>query len=317
MQKIFNWIKSNKLSTVLILVVGYFLVGRSAVIPLLGGTSRLSSDAYPEKSVSSANLDSASYEGQGGGYGEIPYYEPAPQPDIKERKLVRNARLSLHVKDVRETIGEIDAFTKGVGGYVINSSINTPQESSTGSVSLRVPTEKLDEALIYFKGKAVNVVYEDVRSSDITDQYVDTTAKLATLEKTKAIFEGMLSSATEFDDILRAQTEILNVQSQIDQVKGQIKYMEGTSATALVSIDLSTDALELGYAPENSWRPKVVFKQAVRSLVANARKLGNTVIWAGVYSAIWVPVAVVVLVVRKKKRANKAGQENGGEQTNN
>ena len=274
----------------------------------------MSSDAYLEESVSSVSPDSASYGGKGGGgyeggYSEIPYYEPAPQPDIKDRKLVRNASLSLHVKDVRETIGEIDAFTKKVGGYVINSSVNTPQESSTGLVSLRVPTEKLDEALVYFKGRAVNVVYENVWSSDITDQYVDTTAKLATLEKTKAIFEGMLSSATEFDDILRAQTEILNVQSQIDQVKGRIKYMEGTSETALVSIDLSTDALELGYAPENSWRPNVVFKQAIRSLVANARKLGNTAIWVSVYSVIWVPVALVVRVVRKKRRANRIGQE--------
>lgn len=87
-----------------------------------------------------------------------------------------------------------------------------------------------------------------------------------------------MDDATTFDQILRAQKEILNVQTQIDNVKGQIAYIEGTAKTALISIDLSTDALEIGYAPKNAWRPKVVFKQAVKSLIANLRSLGNTAI---------------------------------------
>jgi hypothetical protein len=133
---------------------------------------------------------------------------------------------------------------------------------------------------------------------------------LDVLEKTKAVFTGMLDSATTFDQILRAQQEILSVQKQIDRVIGQIAYMEATAKMSLVSLDLSTDELELGYTPVDAWRPRVIFKLAVRSLVANARKMGNAVIWVGVYGVIWVPVLMVVKVVKKK--ISKKGEKKIG-----
>lgn len=238
-------------------------------------------------------------------YMPNPIPEAAPQPDVANRMMVKNANQSLYVKDVKESMEAIESFAKNIGGYTVSKSINEPQESSSGYITLRVPAEKLEETLTYFGEKAVRVVYESVSGNDITDQFVDTQEKLAILEKTKAIFVGMLDSATNFDQILRAQTEILNVQRQIDSVKGQIEYMEKTAEMSLVSVDLSTDELELGYSPEGSWRPGVVFKLAVRSLIGTARKAGNAVIWLGVYSVIWVPALIVVLVVRKRRRGNK------------
>ena len=83
--------------------------------------------------------------------------------------------------------------------------------------------------------------------------------------------------------------------------------MEKTAKMSLENIDLSTDELSLGYAPADTWRPGVVFKLAVRSLVRNARQLGNTVIWIGVYAVLWVPAIWIFVKVRnllKKKKGN-------------
>jgi hypothetical protein len=248
-----------------------------------------------EKAISEAMPDQ--------GYGAA-----APQPDIEERMVVRSAGLSLFVKNVRDTISEIESYTKSIGGYLVDKSLNEPKESSTGYVTLRVPSEKLEEALAYFGGKAVRVVNESVYGVDITDQYTDTQAQLEIMEKTKAIFVGMLNQAATFDQTLRAQREILDVQTQIDDIKGQIEYMKATAKTSLVSIDLSTDELELGYAPADSWRPGVIFKMAIRNLIANIRKIGNFAIWTGVYSVIWVPALIIVLVLRKRRQAKKSNQ---------
>ncbi len=233
--------------------------------------------------------------------------QSAPQPDVEERKKVRNATISLHVSNVRETVNSIGDYVDKIDGYVVNQSVNTPNESSSGNMTVRVPTEELDATLEYLRDRSVNVVYESISGRDITNEYVDTQAKLETLEGTKAIFESMLEEAEDFDEILRAQKEILSVQRQIDNVKGQIEYMEGTSETALIRINLSTDALELGYAPKNAWRPKVVFKRAVRSMLVTLRGLGNFAIWLGVYSVFWLPpvLIVILLIKRAKKKKNK------------
>ncbi|HOM78091.1 MAG TPA: DUF4349 domain-containing protein [bacterium] len=307
MQPIFNWIKSNKAFTLLILFVAYYFGKQYLMGRTYPGSSRdfgygrydsISSNAFPQYSKGLSNTEE---------YMPTPIPEAPPQPNIETRMMVKNASQSLHVKNVKESINAIEIYTKNIGGYVVNKSLNEPQEASTGYVTLRIPAEKLEEALSYFGEKAVKVIYESVYGNDITDQYVDTQAKLEVLEKTKAIFVGMLDNATNFDQILRAQQEILNVQQQIDSVKGQIEYMEKTAKMSLVNIDISTDELSLGYAPADTWRPGVVFKLAVRSLVRNARQLGNTVIWVGVYAVLWVPTIWIFVKVRnllKKKKGN-------------
>ncbi len=307
MKKIFTWIKSNKLTSVLILAVFLLLFYPS------GGEFRSSIDNYSEYKTESLDMVSESAPLGRGGMGfssnlPIPSPSATPHPEVEERMKVKNASISLHVKDVKESVTTITKYVEQIGGYVVTQEVNTPQESSTGYMSVRVPSDKLAATLEYFGEKAVRVVQEKITGRDITDEYVDTQARLAILEKTKTIFEEILDEAIEFDDILRANREILSIQSQIEYIEGRLLYMEKTSETSLITISMSTDELELGYAPSDAWRPKVVLKKAARSLVADARGFGEVVIWIGVYSILWVPALVTVLIVKKvlKNRKNKS-----------
>jgi len=307
MQKIFLWIKSNKLTFVLILAVLFLLTKSSTLRGIRSSTNRYVD--YGKDSLDTVS-ESASM-GRGGGFSSnlpIPNTSATPHPEVEERMKVKNASISLHVKDIKESVTAINTYVENIGGYVVTQRINTPQESSTGYMTVRVPSDKLEASLEYFGERAIRVVQEEITGRDITDKYVDTQAQLATLERTKAIFEGILDEAVEFDDILRANREILSTQSQIDYIKGRLQYMEKTSETSLINITMSTDELELGYAPADAWRPKVVLKKAVRSLVSDVRGLGETAIWIGVYSVFWIPALIIVLVVKKvlKNRKSKS-----------
>jgi len=305
MQKIFLWIKSNKLTSVLILAVLFLLLSA-------GGGNELTQSTFKSSDFGEPTLDMVSESasmGRGGRFSSnlpIPSPSATPHPEVEERMKVRNASISLHVKDVRESVRAINTYVEDIGGYVVTQRINTPQESSTGYMTVRVPSDKLEVALEDFGKRAVRVVQEEITGMDITDEYIDARARLVTLEKTKAIFEGILEEAAEFEDILRANQEILNVQRQIEAIEGRLLYMEKTSETSLISISMSTDELELGYAPADAWRPRVVFKKAVRSLVADARGIGESVIWAVVYSIFWVPALVVVLIVKRVLKNKKS-----------
>jgi hypothetical protein len=104
-------------------------------------------------------------------------------------------------------------------------------------------------------------------------------------------------------DMLNVQRELLNVQQQIDAIKGQQAYLEGSAKLTRISVYLSTDELALPYAPDDSWRPSVVLKEAIRSLILNVRGILNALIWIAVFFPFWgIGFGVIYLLVRALKK---------------
>ena len=183
---------------------------------------------------------------------------------------------------------------------MVNSYFNNPGEGPSASVTVRVPNTQLNSTLKYFRDLSIKVVSENLQGEDVTDQYVDNQAKLDTLNKTKAKFEQILDKATEISDILNIEQQLISLQSQIDGVKGQQQYLEKSAELTSITIYLSTDEFSLPYAPSDSWRADVIFKQAVRAAVGTLRQIGTVVIWVAVYAIFWIPALIVILLLRKK-----------------
>jgi len=232
-----------------------------------------------------------------------PIQEAPPTTDVTNRLVMRESSLSLLVKNVVEAQKQIIQTAESLGGYMVNSNLNNPQDAPTATVTVRVPSGKLQEGLDLYRNLAIKVVSENLSGTDVTDEFVDNEARLATLEKTKAKFEEILDKATTVQDILAVQQQLISLQSQIDAVIGQQNYLEKNAQMARLTIYLSTDELALPYAPSESWRPEVIFKQAMRSLILQIRKLGTAIIWLAVYSVFWLPILLLVLFLKRRKTA--------------
>jgi len=232
----------------------------------------------------------------------MPLSESAPNANIKDRLVIKNSYLSLQVSKVAVVQKQVIKKAEELGGYMVNSSIENPSDVASATVTVRIPSKQLENALQYYRSLSIKVISENLQGDDVTDQYVDFAAQLKTYEKTKAIFEQMLDKATNIQDILEVQREIINVQSSIDSIKGQMDYLKKNAEMAKITLYLSTDELALPYAPTDTWRPSVIFKQAVRSLVGTVRRIGSLAIWIGVYAIIWVPILLIVLYIRRKRR---------------
>lgn len=221
--------------------------------------------------------------------------------DTNQRIVIKNSNLSLLVKDVQKTGDEVLDYTKSLGGFMVSTSYNRPQETPFGEITVRIPTEKLDESLKKFRSLGLKVTSENLIGNDVTDQYKDIDANLATLEKTKAKFEAFLDRSTTVADSLNVQREITNLQVQIDMLKGQKKAIEENASFTKITLFLSTDELALPYTPDKTFRPQVIFKQAVRSLFSTLQNFGEVLIWIGVYSVIWIPLLLGYFGYRRWK----------------
>lgn len=302
-----SWIKNNKIPSLIIavLAVGFILASKSS---------------GPRMNL--LNL-SKSYDGGGyapavgapmpltfGSAGESATREmAAPVSDFAAtpgRMVTSESYFSLQVDNVNVKMQAVKDKARELGGYMVSSYINRPTESPVGNLTVRVPVNQADGFVTYLRDSAVKVVSENLLGRDITQQYQDNEARLVTLQKTRTTFEAMMEKTENIDQLLRIQRELMNLQSQIDSVILSQKQLEESSGTVAITIYMSTDEFGLPYAPDTNWRPEVVFKLAVRSLVITLRGLADKVIWLAVYGVIWIPV-LLLLVIGIKWMSKKSG----------
>lgn len=302
MRSLVAWLQRHKIGLSLVAVIA-FLLWRDN-FPGLVSRARLRQEALTDGPSMGMTADFGSpLMSRGISNPSFPPIQDGyPPTDTADRLVIRDTSLSIVVKDVADSIGKIKQSAEALGGYLVSSHLSKPAESGNGTTTVRVPEDKLDQALISFRSTGIRVVDERISGRDVTDEYVDLDARLQTLNKTKLKFEEILDQATQVPDLLNVQRELVNLQAQIDNLKGQQLYLAQSAKLSKVTVYLSTDELSLPYAPAQPWRPSVVFKMAVRSLVGTLRSAGTALIWIGVYSPIWLPITGLVWYLSRRKR---------------
>jgi len=230
-----------------------------------------------------------------------------------ERMIVRTANISLVVKNTESSVAQIKEIVGGLGGYVVDLRLWRDDEQLRGTITVRVPAETLDEALVRFKGLAVKVESESGSSQDVTEEYSDLGAQLRNLEATEQELLELLGTVREktgkAEDILAVHRELTQIRSQIEQLKGRMQYLERTAAMSSVTIELTPDVLATPITV-GGWRPSETVSRAVRALLQTLRWLVDAAIWIVLYVlpvliVVLIPFAAVWLLWRRRKKGQQ------------
>jgi hypothetical protein len=216
-----------------------------------------------------------------------------------DRKIVKNGNMTLEVNDITTALTGIAAVAKDLNGYVVSSNKQGDQDATYGQISIRVPSDRFDEAFDKLRKLAVNVPNESTNSQDVTEQYTDLQAQLRNLEATEAQYLELLKKAEKVEDILAVQRELSNVRGQIEQVKGRILYIERTSDMALIDVNLQKVRPIGGTA----WSVLETLKSAARGLVTFGKVLADVLIWVAIFSPVWIIILLVVLYFTRWRHA--------------
>ena len=154
---------------------------------------------------------------------------------VQERIIVRTVEMGLVVGDVSAVIDSVATLADELGGWVVSSDRSIKHR---GAVSLRVPSDRLDDAVSHLRGLSIEVEFEVVTSRDVTDEYVDTNARLSNLEATENALLKLMDRANKVEDALEVQRELTRVQEEVERLQGRIKFLEQTSAFSLINVDL-------------------------------------------------------------------------------
>jgi PKD repeat protein len=163
----------------------------------------------------------------------------ANSSDVIVRMVVRTGNLQLVVGDVSIALDEIVKITSDLKGYVVSSQKWKEGERTIGNISIRIPSESYDQAMGALRNTSMDVVNETTSSSDVTQEYVDLDSRLKNLEATESQLFKIMESAEKTEDVLNVQRELTSVRGEIEQTKGRMQYLEQTSATSLIIIQLA------------------------------------------------------------------------------
>ncbi len=157
----------------------------------------------------------------------------------EDRKLIRNASLTLEVDSAVAAAVQVRALVGAVGGYVGNESLSEDgYGAKRASLTCRVPAESLDELLeqAQAQGKVESI---RITADDITEQYFDLEIRLSTKSELESrLLELLDRSSNDLSDLLQIERELARVRSELDQLEGQRRFWDHQVAMATLQLEL-------------------------------------------------------------------------------
>ena len=183
-----------------------------------------------------------------------------------ERLIIRDADLDIVARDTESLVEEVDALAEELDGYVIESTISEYQEGKEAYLRLRVPADRLDQALDRIRDLAMEVRRENISGEDVTDEYVDLQSRLRHLEATGERLLTFMEEAEDTEAALSVYDRLQNIQAQIEQTRGRMQYLEQSAAMATITLNITPSELaqpiEVG-----GWHPEGTLRDAFESLI--------------------------------------------------
>ncbi|MCK5060154.1 MAG: DUF4349 domain-containing protein [Candidatus Pacebacteria bacterium] len=294
-----------------------FILAFVALQTFSGFKTQSFSKSFNTVSSGIAVMDKASSEYYREGAGAPSNDLPASTGDIdvSQRQVIRNASLDIVVRRVDSAVSSLKATAYDLGGFVQNIDISDTdtrprplkegyaekENSKSGYVVFRVPSDNLEEALRRVKLEAVKVFRENVTSSDVTERYIDLEAQLTNLTREEDAYLGVLDKAESIEDILKVSSRLSNVRGKIERIQGQINYLSRSidMSTITVSLVSEADVEVFGVV----WSPLVVIKEAVQKMITGVIEYLNAfirILFALPVVALWIVTFGIIFLLMFK-----------------
>ena len=168
----------------------------------------------------------------------------------EDRKRITTAELDLDVTDFAAATGEIERQVTALGGYLSSTSKGgTAEEHSRwAEYRARIPAERLEEFLAA-AGGAGTVVSMTQGTTDVTADYVDSAARLASLEAQEQRLLELTAGAGTLEDLLLLEDKLTEVRGEIESLTGQLKLYDNQVAYATVTLRVNEVLRETLTAP--------------------------------------------------------------------
>lgn len=220
----------------------------------------------------------------------------AQEGEFTQRKIVKNGSLSLLIKRVEDAVRDIKSIAEKFDGFVSESQIyESFTDVKSGSVIIRVPAERFDEAISEIKQLAVKVERERVSATDVTEQFIDLEAQIRNLKTEEAQYLTVMTQAKTVEDTLKVAQQLSNVRGRIEQIEGKLKFLSRQVDMSIIEVSLTAEAEVEVFGIR--WRPLFVIKQSLRNMFSGLASFADLMIAFIFYLPVLILWFIVIVFI--------------------
>ncbi len=176
-------------------------------------------------------------------------FMPSPEPPRggqtaaeAEQRIIKTGSLEVTVDGVEKVTYDIVNYANGLGGFVQSSTIQEDNEGNKyGYLTIRVPSDKFEEAISNIKERSIRVETESIEGRDVTEQYTDLEARLRSARAQEEQYLEILQQAETVQDILAVQQYLQSIRYEIESLDGQLQSLGNQTEYSTISVRLSED----------------------------------------------------------------------------
>lgn len=234
-----------------------------------------------------------------------------------ERIVIKDATLEIIVKDPPKSLDTISKLADQMGGYVVSANLwqnrlASGAEIPRASVTIRVPAERLDEAIERIEAESDRIPQnKNVNSQDVTREYTDLQSRLRNLEAAEAQLAEIMAEARKTDEVLQVYEQLTRVREQIEVIKGQIQYYEQSARLSSIKVEIIAEEAVQPLTVAG-WKPVGVARNALQALINAVQFLATAAIWVvlvliPVLFVIFLPVYLFARIAMRWRGRRKEG----------
>lgn len=222
---------------------------------------------------------------------EAPPNTTGPALPLGDR-IIRTAELSLEVAE-----GSFDtAWTRALDvarrlrGSVLTSSTGSTTVIPSGELTIRVPTESFEEALIALRRLGA-VRGDQTSSQDVTEEYIDLRARLRNLRAQESVMLKLMARAQTIQDTITVQSQLSEIQLEVERIVGRLSFLDARTEFSTITTRLAEPGGFLGGPAPRPDEPS--FRRAWETALTGLERMGT----AAMIMTLWLaPFALLAAI---------------------
>jgi len=187
------------------------------------------------------------------------------------RKLIKEGQVSFQTTDMDAARANIVKATSQFQGYISSEQLNSSTHRVSNTMVVRIPTTHFEA---FLKAATVGIAsfdYKSISAKDVTEEFLDTQARLKAKKALENRFLDLLSQANSIEEILRVEREAGKLRSEIEVIEGRLRFLENKISLSTLTLTFYQKAststwLEFKQSFLNGWDNVISFFIALTNL---------------------------------------------------
>ena len=209
-----------------------------------------------------------------------------------KRKIIYNSKISVETSDIDQFSEGLNSKLASLGGFIADfNEQRFAGDRRSRTWTLRVDVDKFDELISWFDGES-NVTHKEVTSQDVTEEFVDLSARLENKRNTERRLVALLEERPgKLDEVLSVEREIDRVREDVERIEGRLRFLSERTALSTVTLTATT-RIEYQAPLEASFGTRV--SEAWNSSLHELQAAGESLAIGLVGMVPWLPLVLLL-----------------------